>query len=102
MTRRHEFPPNPSVKPIVIFFGPHHEGRAAFADETATKLVDAVSAATAIALATKVARDFKRIKFFSFRSCAAKIDALSAFLRRSKPRLDRLQFLVSFFQWEIR
>ena len=50
----------------MIFFGPHHEGRAAFAEETANKLVDTVSAATAIALATKVARDFKRIKFFPF------------------------------------
>ena len=61
-----DLPPNPSVNPIVIFFGPHHEGRAAFAEETANKLVDTVSAATAIALATKVARDFKRIKFFPF------------------------------------
>jgi hypothetical protein len=30
VTRRQLFPPNPSVKPSVIFFGPHHEGTADF------------------------------------------------------------------------
>ena len=50
----------------MIFFGPHHEGRAACAEEVATKLVATVSAATAIALATLVIGDFKRIKLFPF------------------------------------
>jgi hypothetical protein len=28
VTRRQLFPPNPSVNPSVIFFGPHHDGTA--------------------------------------------------------------------------
>ena len=49
------------MKAIVIFLGPHHEGSAALADETATTLVDAASATIANALTARVARDFKRI-----------------------------------------
>ena len=49
VTRRQLLPPNPSVKPSLIFFGPHHDGTADdFADEvvaaamtTATPLMSA-------------------------------------------------------------
>jgi len=55
------------VKPIVIFFGPHHEGRAAAElDETATTLVETMMAATATAPASTDARDLKRIKLVPF------------------------------------
>src|SRR5262245_13523946 len=38
VTRRQLFPPNPSVKPSLIFFGPHHEGTADdFADDAVAK-----------------------------------------------------------------
>jgi hypothetical protein len=34
VTRRQLFPPNPSVRPSVIFFDPHHDGTAVcFADD---------------------------------------------------------------------
>src|SRR6185503_20015472 len=36
VTRRQLLPPNPSVNPSLIFFGPHHEGTAVvFADDAA-------------------------------------------------------------------
>src|SRR5436190_14445557 len=36
VTRRQLFPPNPSVNPSVIFFGPHHDGTAVvLADDVA-------------------------------------------------------------------
>jgi hypothetical protein len=55
------------VKPIVIFFGPHHEGTpAALLEEEATTLVAIVKAATLMTLATTAARDLKRIKLFPF------------------------------------
>ena len=41
MTRRQLLPPNPSVKPSVIFFGPHHDGTAAvFADDVVAAVDD--------------------------------------------------------------
>ncbi len=49
MTSRQLFPPNPSVKPSVIFFGPHHDG-------VADVLADDVAAVTS----THAAQERKR------------------------------------------
>src|SRR5205823_10623681 len=45
VTRRQLFPPNPSVRPSVIFFGPHHEGTPLVLAEVAAPSVLADAAA---------------------------------------------------------
>src|SRR5213075_1296526 len=66
VTRRQLFPPNPSVKPSLIFFGPHQDGVAdGFADDVAAATMTAVHASASVSSAPPL---FLLIRFVSLLS----------------------------------
>jgi len=57
VTRRQLLPPNPSVKPSEIFFGPHHDGLAlVVADDDAVAIMATAKSATQKTSAPRVPR----------------------------------------------
>src|SRR4029079_9552948 len=62
VTSRQLFPPNPSVRPSVIFFGPHHDGTAdVLADEAPALTITATQASARTTIAPRLLSSMMRV-----------------------------------------